>query len=271
MMTHHRSLRLFTYPVLGALAAAVLGVPLATAASADVSASTSSTTSTSTPTSTSIPAPVPTGASPSSPRCDPSLVTTVRQLVETELADRVTQLHTLTGRVNGAVTLAPTDKATLLGDLNQTELPGIETLGTKVPGDTTCLALRQDAHSMVYDYRVYLVMTPQTDLVIANDAVIHAEGVLSNLETTISGAIQRADTKGTNVAAVQAAFADYETNVTTAQGLTSGQSATVLAQSPPDYPASRAVFSQARSDVTDAAHDLRTARNDLTEIVNGLS
>jgi hypothetical protein len=265
MMTHHRSLRLVTYPVLGALAAAVLGIALATAASADAPAPPS------TPTSTSIPAPVPTGAAPSSPRCDPSLVTTVRQLVETELADRVTQLNTLIGRVNGAVTLTPADKTTLLGDLNQTELPGIETLQSKVPGDATCLALRQDAHSMVDDYRVYLVMTPQTDLVMANDAAIHAEGVLSNLETTLSGAIQRASTKGTNVAAAQAAFADYETNVTTAQGLTSGQSATVLAQSPPDYPASRAVFSRVRSNVTDAARDLRTARDDLNQIVNGLS
>jgi hypothetical protein len=183
----------------------------------------------------------------------------------------VTQLNTLTGRVNGAVTLAPADKTTLLGDLDQTELPGIETLQTKVQGDATCPALRQDAHSMVYGYRVYLVMTPQTDLVIANDAAIHAEGILSNLETTISGTIQRAKTKGTNVTAAQAAFADYETNITAAQGLTSGQSATVLAQSPPNYPASRAVFSQARSDVTDAAHDLRSARNDLNQIVNGLS
>lgn len=267
MMTQHRSLRLLTYPVLGALAAAVLGVPLATAAWADAPAS----TSTSTPTSPSTPAPGPTGAGPSSPRCDPSLVTTDRQLVETELADRVTQLNTLISRVNGAVTLAPADKATVLGDLNHTELPGIDALQTKVPADATCLALRQDAHSMVYDYRVYLGMTPQTDLVIANDAAIHAEGVLTNLETTISGAIERAKTRGTNVTTVQAAFADYQSNVTAAQGLTSGQSATVLAQSPPDYPASRAAFSQAHSNVTDAAHDLRTARNDLTQIVNGLS
>jgi hypothetical protein len=263
MMTDHNALRLLTYPVLGALATAVLGVPLATAAWAQTPASTS------TPP-LSAPAPVPAGPTPSSPRCDPSLVATVRQLVETELADRVTQLNTLTGRVNGAVTLAPTDETTLLGDLDHTELPGIEDLQTKVQGDATCPALRQDARSMVYDYRVYLVMTPQTDLVIANDAAIHAEGALSNLETTISGAIEQAKTKGTNVTSAQAALADYQTNVTAAQGLTSGQSATLLAQSPPDYPASGAVFSQARSDITDAAHDLRTARHDLNQIVNGL-
>lgn len=264
MMTGHHNLRLVTYPVLGALATAVLAVPLATAAWAQAPASTSTT-------SLSTPAQGTPGATPSSPGCDPSLVTTVRQLVVAELADRVTQLNTLIGRVDGAATLAPADKTTLLGDLDQTELPGIEALQTKVQGDATCPALRQDAHSMVYDYRVYLVMTPQTDLVIADDAAIHAESALSNLETTISGAIQQAKTKGTDVAAAQAAFADYETNVTAAQGLTSGQPATVLAQAPPDYPASRAVFSQARSDITDAAHDLRTARNDLHQIVNGLS
>jgi len=222
------------------------------------------------PSTTSASTPATAGSAPSTPLCTPAVVTKVQQLVGAELAARVTQLDLLVARVNSATSLAASDKSGLLADLSQTEVPGIQALQTRVPATTTCLALRQDAHSMVYDYRVYLVMTPQTDLVMANDAAIHAEGVLSNLETVISGGIQYDAQHGTAVAGAEAAFADYQAKVTAAQGLTSGQSAIVLAQSPPGYPGTKVVFVEARTNLTNAVHDLHAARQDLAQIIHRL-
>jgi hypothetical protein len=195
----------------------------------------------------------------------------VQQVVGTELTGRVTQLNTLIGRVNGAADLASSDKVTLVADLTQTELPGIQGLQTKVQGDTSCAQLRQDAHSMVYDYRVYMVMTPQTDLVIVNDEVIRAEGVLASLESTISTHIQSSKANPTKLSDAQSAFADYQAKVTAVQSLTAGQSATLLAQTPQGAPGNRSVFLQAHSNLANAYSDLHAARADLAGIIGDLS
>jgi hypothetical protein len=259
-MTHRRMSR---------AAAAVAAVSLASASALALPgtafAATSSSSSAPTP---STPAPSTAGpsAGSSSPQCTPSTFSQAQQTVETDLAKRVAQLNTLIGRVNGAAGLTPADKATLLADLTKTELPGIQALQSKVPGDTTCAQLRQDAHEMVDDFRVYVVMAPETDLVIANDAPTGA------LEPAISGWIQYAQAHGKNVSDAQAAFADYQAKVTAAQSLTTaGQSATLLALTPQGYPGNASVILQARTNLANARNDLYAARGDLAKIIHDLS
>jgi len=193
-----------------------------------------------------------------------------QQTVESELSGRVTQLDTLVSRVDAATGLTSSDKAALLADLTGTELPGIAALQTKVEGDTRCIQLRADAYTMVFEYRVYLVMTPQTDLVILNDAATNAEGVLAGLEPTISGWIAYAQAHGVDVSGAESAFSDYQAKVTTAQGLTTGQSATLLAQTPAGCPGNRSVFLQARTNLSNAHQDLHAARNDMAQIITDL-
>ena len=207
---------------------------------------------------------------PSQPVCTPSLFASAQQLVGTELTNRVTRLNTLIGRVTGAADLTPSDRSALLAELTGTELPGIQALQPKVQADTTCLELRHDAEAMVLDYRVYVVMTPQADLVIATDVADHAGGVLAGLEPAISGWISSAQAHGTDVSGAQAAFADYQAKVTAAQGLTSGQSATLLAQVPGGYPGNKSVFLQVRANLANAHADLHAAAADLGEIVGDL-
>jgi hypothetical protein len=202
--------------------------------------------------------------------CNPSAVTQVQERIGTELAGRTAQLDTLIVRINGAVSLASTDRAALVSDIDQTELPGIQSLQAKVPQDATCMQLRQDARGMVFDYRVYLVMTPQTDLVIASDALIHAEGVFADVEPVASQRIQYAAAHGVDVAGAQSALAGYRSDVGSAQSLTSGESTTLLAQSPAGYPGNRSVFLQARTNLSNARNDLRAARSDLRQLIGDL-
>ena len=168
-----------------------------------------------------------------------------QQTVETELSPTGSpQLDTLIGRVNGAAALTRRTRPTLLADLTQTELPGIQALQSKVPGDTTCPQLRQDAHEMVYDYRVYMVMTPQDrpgDRQRRGHRAPRARSPGSS--PTISGWIQYAQATARTSSDAQAAFADYQAKVTAAQGLTTaGQSATLLAQTPQGYPGNASVI-----------------------------
>jgi hypothetical protein len=204
---------------------------------------------------------------PSSPQCNASRLAQAQQFVEGQLSARVTQLNVLIGRVNSSTKLTPSDKSTLLSDLTSTELPGIEGLQVTTRQATTCSELRQDAHNMVFDYRVYLVMTPQTDLIIVTDDVDHAEATLGNLESLITRVLQGPRA----TAADQAAWANYQSEVTAADGLTTGQSSTLVGLSPSQYPATTPVLSQARANATQAIRDLRMARNDLSLIIHSLS
>jgi hypothetical protein len=119
---------------------------------------------------------------------------------------------------------------------------------------------------MVYNYRVYVVMTPQTHLTIVLDDEAFVEGVFVNLEPQIATAIQNAQANGKDVTPAQAAFADLKSQVTSAQGATNGQAAQVLAQTPQGFPGNWPVFLTARTNAVNARRDLRSAYADAQRI-----
>jgi hypothetical protein len=207
----------------------------------------------------------------SNPGCTSALFGQAQQLVEADLNARVSQLNTLSAATNNSANhLTTGDRQTLVNDITTVELPGIQTLQTQVQSVTTCPALRAIAHSMVYNYRVYVVMTPQTHLTIVMDDETYIEGVFVNLEPQIATAIQNAQAAGKNVTAAQAAFTDLKNQVSTAQGETNGQSATILAQTPTGFPGNWGVFLAARTNATNAHTDLHSAYRDAEQIRSDL-
>ncbi len=203
----------------------------------------------------------------SNPRCTPALFTQAQQLVEADLSARVTQLNALSSAANNTANhLTSGDRQTLQNDITTVELPGIEALQPQAQQAATCAALRTVARSMVFTYRVYVVMTPQTHLTIVMDDETYVEGVFVNLEPQIATAISDAQAAGKNVTAAQAAFADLKSQVASAQTETAGQSAQLLAQTPGGYPGNWQVFLAARTNATNARTDLHTAYSDAQRI-----
>jgi hypothetical protein len=203
----------------------------------------------------------------SNPRCTPALFGQAQQLVEADLSGRVTQLNALSGAADNASNhLTTGDRQTLQNDITTVELPGIQALQTQVQSVTTCPGLRAVARSMVYNYRVYVVMTPQTHLTIVMDDETYIEGVFVNLEPQIATAIQNAQAAGKDVTAAQTAFNDLKSQVSTAQSETNGQSAQILAQTPTGFPGNWQVFLSARTNATNAHTDLGAAYADAQHI-----
>jgi hypothetical protein len=246
----------------GVLAGGIV-VALAGASFADPGTTASTTATTSAPQSS-----TPTAAS--NPLCTPATFSAAQQLVETALANRVTQLNNLTTRAdNTANHLTGPDRQTLQGDLGP-ELSGIQALQPQAQSAIDCRQLRLVAHDMVFDFRVYVVMTPQTHLTITADDETYVETVFTDLETTISGSISAAEAQGRDVTAAQSALNDLEAQVTAAQSETSGLSATLLAQAPSGYPGNWQVFLSARTSETNARNLLEVAYDDLQKIVQDL-
>ena len=124
---------------------------------------------------------------------------------------------------------------------------------------------------MVWDYRVYLVMTPQTDLVITTDLALSIDVKLSGLETAISNRIANAQQHGHDVSGAQQAFSDYQTQVSAIQSLLGTQSATVLTVTPAGYPGDAPTLITARTNLQTAKSDFHAARTDLSTIRSDLA
>ena len=247
----------------GALAAGAVAVLVAVPSAAFAAPSVADATGTTAPSSTSAPA--------SNPLCTAATLGQAQQRVEAALSGRVTQLNTLLTAVNSTANhLSAPDRGTLQSDISTVELPGIQGLEPQAQQATTCAALRSVARQMVFDYRVYVVMTPQTHLTIVADDETFVEGVLAGLEPKISAAIQNAQSQGKDVAAAQSAFADFQKQVTAAQGATTGEAAQVLAQKPQGYPGNWTVFRSARSNLGNARLDLHAALADARQIRSDL-
>jgi len=183
--------------------------------------------------------------------------------VEAALAARVGQLDLLASEVGGATHLASSDRSTLMSDLDGLELPGIESLETQVPGATTCTALRAIAHNMIFSYRVYLLVTPQTHLTIVADHEAYTDGALSSSLPAIAQSIKAGEKQGARSSASKANVAQAEQEVSAAQTALSGVAATLLEQSPPQYPGDAPILSSAQSAEASARGHLNSAVKDL--------
>jgi hypothetical protein len=205
----------------------------------------------------------------SHPTCTAATVATAQQALEAALNSRVTELGTLTAAVGAAGDLTPGDRSTLTTTLSTTT-SAIGALVQKAPTDTTCIAVWQDARSMVAGERVFAVVAPQTHLAIAADTADTIEATVAGEEPTIQAAIAAAADDGVDTAAAEASFTDLRTQVTAAQGETSGVPATVLAQTPASYPGSTPVFVSARDGLRTAQGQLKQADADLQAVVADL-
>jgi hypothetical protein len=123
---------------------------------------------------------------------------------------------------------------------------------------------------MVDDYRVYLLMTPQTHQSVTSDDETYVEGDLSALEPDITQAISNAHVQGRNTDDAQSALADLEAQLTAASGETNGESSVLPQQTPQGYPGNWQVLLSARTNETNAQNDLHAAYADLLQIKKDL-
>jgi hypothetical protein len=213
-------------------------------------------------------APSGTGAE-SHPPCTPSNLPAAKSFVEGQLKARVVRLERLIAQVGEARGLTASDKAQLQSDLTN-ELGGMESLQELVPGDATCAALVANAETMVFNYRVYYVMTPQTELVVVSDTETAIASSVVRWEPGLQAAINYEAAHGKDVTEAQEALDDMKIQLTDALGTLAGVSSIVLAQTPSGYPGNHAVFVSARNSCATAFADLGHVRADLGVIVTVL-
>jgi hypothetical protein len=221
------------------------------------------------PASETFPGPATSGATESNPHCTTTDLPAAKVFVQALLQERVVSLEVLTASVSRGRDVTASDKAELQSELAN-DLAGMQALEQQVPDDTTCAELVANAETMVFDYRVYLVMTPEAELVIVSDTESAIASTVARWEPGIQAAITYAANHGRDVTGAQQAFADMKAQLSDALATLQGVSSTVLEQTPAGSPGNHAVFVEARNKCETASGELHDVRQDLATILSTL-
>ncbi|HEY7134940.1 MAG TPA: hypothetical protein VIB48_07735 [Acidimicrobiia bacterium] len=194
---------------------------------------------------------------------------------ERAIDQRLTTLGDLTERVGGAQHLSADDRGELTAEIDH-DTSGLSALRTTIAGESTLASLRQDCRAIVDDYRVYVLLAPKTHLVVGADAADAALDAFSSADASLSAAIDRARTNGTDAAAIadaQAKQQDMNAQTTRARGLVDPIVPAVIALTPADFNAGTAgpKLDSSRQSLRDARAALAAAKGDLDAAIHDLT
>jgi hypothetical protein len=207
--------------------------------------------------------------------CSPTRLASTQTIVEQYLSNRATQLQILSTRISNNASIPAPDASSLQSIVSneQTGLQdgGISGLETTVKSATTCLQLISDARTMVVDFRVFAVVSPQVDLTAVASVEQATITKATGLESRIQAAITAAHQRGVNVDEAQTAYTSLTSEITDAQNEVSQVSiSSLIAQQPSSFPGDASTLTGYHEDVTLAYVELRSAYEDAMTIVRVL-
>ncbi len=175
------------------------------------------------------------------------------------IAQRQAQLTKLSGRLSAAPAC---DAGGKIAGVIAADGPALAQVGTKLAAATTLVDAKHDFQSIFDDYRIYLVVTPQTYAAAACGRIQRATATLTDDQAKLSTRVDTAAAGGADMATAEAALAEMATKVADAK--TDGdQAAAALAALAPDH-GDKAVIASNAAAVDAARVQLATARTDLT-------
>jgi hypothetical protein len=149
---------------------------------------------------------------------------------------------------------------------------GIKGLEKTVAKASNCAALIADARTMVKDFWVFALGSPQIDLTAVASVETTVDSQLTAMEPKIDAAINAAAQRGTDVSAAQAEFSDLETQLSASVSAVQKVSVpTLLSQQAVDFPGDLSLIVADHENVVAAGTDLGDVSADLRSILGVLS
>jgi hypothetical protein len=180
--------------------------------------------------------------------------------LENRITARQVQLVLLGTEIADAANVTPADR-TALGTIITNEQAALVTDYTNAQAATSDSQLATIAQAMIGDERVYLVVTAQTNLVMAADNDTVVESGYTGLASEISPLVSELNRTRASVL-----LANINAEVTAATSLTTGVSAGALALTPTGYPGNETQIQTYTTQLGEVSHDLGVARSDVKAI-----
>lgn len=188
---------------------------------------------------------------------------------DTEIDRRLTNLNTLTGKVNAAAKLTASDKTALTNEVGAT-ISGLTSLKAQLDGETTLTAAITDAQDIYTEYRVYAVVNPKVSLIKVADDQQAVQAKLTTLSQKLQTRITAEQQAGKDVSALQSDLSDMDAKISAAQATSSNIESTVISVEPSDYNSNHAVLSGDNTQLQTAHTDDAAATTDAKNIVTAL-
>lgn len=172
---------------------------------------------------------------------------------------RLATLSALKLAVNGATNLTGGDRSTL-STLVAADASGLGTLKTKTNAETTIAAVKDDARSMIQDYRVYLLVVPKVRFAIAGDTEATVITNLRDVHDKLASVAAQLAAQGKDTSTETAQLADMSGKLDAARSALDGQVANLLAIQPgPNGTAIHAAVLTVRGAIRGARDDIAAA------------
>lgn len=184
----------------------------------------------------------------------------LRAFGDCEINRRFATLDQLASKISGSKVLTSSDAAALTAEINSTRT-GLKSLKGSIDAENSIPALRADIVKIASDFRVYLLVVPQVNLVNAADAVVASQTNFGKINTNLTARIAAAKAAGKDVTAAQADLDAMNASVTAAVGLATPLPAALLPLTPAQYNAGTAgpILTSARTSLGQARDDLKSA------------
>lgn len=203
--------------------------------------------------------------------------TTPTQIIaksDTAIASRVASLTKLSARIGAFKHLTADEKASLQATV-QSSISAMNSLKTKIDGETDLATLKTDYASIAKDYRIYMLVLPSvTDIATTDNALANVTTYQATL-TTLQARITAATTATKDTTAIQASHDDAVAKLTNAQSKSQAMVDAVTALKP-DM-GDKAIAASNKTAIANAKAarkallaDLSAAKKDIASIRSGL-
>jgi len=178
-----------------------------------------------------------------------------------EINRRFVTLGDLSAKITASKVMTSSDKAALQAEISSTR-SGLTSLKATIDswtGATGIPALKADIVDIATEFRVYLLVTPQVNLVNAADAVLATQTRFATVNTNLTARIAAAKAAGKDTTAAQADLNAMNASVTAAVALAQPLPAFLLPLTPAQYNAQPTILASARTALGQARDDLKSA------------
>lgn len=196
--------------------------------------------------------------------CTASALAAAKTAVGASVSHRDSVISAMAGQLDARPHLSSAHRSTLAA-LYSADQAGLAQVLARVQADTTCAAASTDAQHIVTDYRVYLLVVPQSGLALGGDVGTYGAQTLTAAEPAVRLAIELLPS-GSSKDQAHTLYDDMAAQASVALADFAGVGDAVLALTPADYPGSSATLKAQAARVASGAKSLAAAGSDASQL-----
>jgi hypothetical protein len=191
-----------------------------------------------------------------------------------EIERRTAALNNLAGRIDAMKKVTPEFKQSLRAAASA-QIDTLNSLRTKIAGETNNDTLKTDIQSITRDYRVFALVMPQARISAAADRITTIVNMMAGVGIKLQTRVSEAEAKGASLTAEAAALTDMGVKLQSAQAHAEAAIKGSIALTPDQgdktkMEANVSALKAARAELQAAQQDIVAARKDLEIVIKGL-